>query len=196
MQKPLIFPLAVALALTGCCLKRSQTWQKVVDHRAGHVASTGKETFADRLHAVLAADKVQHKIVTYQFRYRTRLREEAMGAGRAVIYRDAATPGNPWWVMDETTAFPVWVPDGAPERQLSFFIRRKAEVLEQKDFPADGGGKAFESAPAIAAPDVSPVDQHYYALFRDTHGTRFDPQSSADREKMIALRHTVALREL
>lgn len=241
MQKPLIVLLASALVLTGCsAFKKSQTWQRVVDSRNDRLADgTGKSTQADRLHAVLAAENVEHKIVTYQFRYRTRLREEAVGTGKAVIYRDTVTPDSPWWVMDENAAFPVWVPNENPDRQLSFYLRRNAEVLAQQDFPAGGSHKSFDAAPAIAAPDSAPPmlararkpattviarvkvkradvevlaavpatrdvpaevldfaqpDRRFDALFRTTHGTRFDPRSSADRQKMVELRQTLTAR--
>ncbi len=233
MKKPPIVPLAFAMVLTGCsAFKTSQTWQNVIDHRADRIATAdGKSAYADRLHTVLAERNVEHKIVTYQFRYRTRLREEAVGAGTAVIYRDPATPKHPWWMIDENTAVPVWVPNGQPDRQLSFFLRRNAEVLGHTHF-APGDGKSFDAAPSVGAPVASSPyfakraasgarmiargkstggrlevvaaapehtapapsarpDIRFDALFRTTHGTPFDPRSSADRQKMVELQQSL-----
>lgn len=159
MQKPLILSLTFAVVFTGCsAFKKSQTWQQVVDQRADQIAAdTAKSGYPNRLHAVLAARNVEHKVVTYQYRYLTPLREEAVGSGQAVLYRDTTTPGAPWWATDDRASFPVWVPNGGVDQQVSFFLRHKAEVIAQHEFPAGGEGKAFDGAPAIAAP-LAPTD--------------------------------------
>lgn len=151
MHQPLILSLVAAIALTGCsAFRKSQTWQDVVDQRHDRVASgNSKAGYPDRIHAVLAARNVEHRIVTYQYRYQTRLREEAVGTGRMVLYRDAHTAESPWWVADESAAYPVWVPNGPVDRQVSFFLRHRAEVIEQQEFPA-GDGKSL--APASSDP--------------------------------------------
>ncbi|EDY17855.1 hypothetical protein CfE428DRAFT_4594 [Chthoniobacter flavus Ellin428] len=52
-------------------------------------------------------------------------------------------PGYPWWLKDDRTALPVWLPAGDLEKQISFYCRRKAEVIEAKHYPARcGSGKA------------------------------------------------------
>jgi hypothetical protein len=239
MHKSLFISLAFLVVLPGCsAFKKSQTWQQVVDNRADRLAAAGKAGYPDKLHAVLAAQNVEHKIVTYQYRYKTRLREEAIGTGKAVLYRDTTTPESPWWAMDENTGFPVWVPNKSLDRQVSFFLRHDAEILAQQDFSGGSGGKSFDNAPQLTAPAATPrilaqtrkpdekarrkarpmasavvgatagtsvspgvrfawltsLEHRFDEKFRATHGTDFDRNSSADRQKMVELRQALASR--
>lgn len=237
MHQPLFTALTLVALLTGCsAFKKSQTWQQVVDNRADRLAAgAGKSGYPDKLHAVLVAQNVEHKIITYQYRYKTRLREEAVGTGKAVLYRDPATPDSPWWAMDENTGFPVWVPNESLDRQMSFFLHHNAEILAREDFPVGSGGKSFDTAPRLAVPAAAPAmfaqmrkadmnprakakpatpaaiavtagasddsgqrsvwlaspESHFDEKFRAAHGTAFDRNSSADREKMVQLRRAL-----
>jgi hypothetical protein len=148
MLKPLSLSLAVAVTLTGCAaFRKSQTWEKVVENRSDRIAARGGD-YTNELHKVLTSDNVEHKVVTYEYRYRTRLREEAVDTRTAVIYRDATTPNYPWWIMDEHLSTPRWLPNGEVDRQVQFFIGAPAQVLTRQDFPGDGSGssKATEHA--------------------------------------------------
>lgn len=155
MKLSLFISSGLALTLVGCsAFKKSATWQKVVENRADRVAVRDGDTsrYPEHLHATLAAQNVEHKIVTYQYNYKNRQREEAVGVGRAVFYRDTTTPGSQWWAMDESRGFPVWVPDEGVERQVAFFARRNAQVVTQQVFPAGEGNKTFDTVPAMASP--------------------------------------------
>ena len=107
MQKSFPLSLAVCLILAGCS-NPSSPWSTVravrVDTRD---SSDPSATYAEHLSDTLKAAKVEHKIVTYEYRYRTALREEAVGTRTAVIYRDDSDPRNPWWLMDERVSKPV-----------------------------------------------------------------------------------------
>jgi hypothetical protein len=161
MQKslPISFSLAVCLTLTGCtAFKKSQTWEKVTETR-GQRPEGGADpsnAYAKKLHTVLTANKVEHKLVTYQYRYKTRLREEAVGTRTAVLYKDETNPSNPWWLMDERLGKPLWLPNEEVDRQVAFYLRRKADVVEQKAF--SGGGEEQTPAQMVASsrPVVSP----------------------------------------
>src|SRR5688572_28636460 len=109
MQKPLFLSLAISVALTGC--STSPTWSRVRSVRVD-VRDTADPSgvYAEQLSSVLRTAGVEHRVVTYQFRYHTRLREEAVGTRTAVIYRDDSNPANPWWLMDDRAKNPVWVP--------------------------------------------------------------------------------------
>ena len=95
--------------------------------------------YAARLHDVLSSHGVEHKVITYQYRYTTRLRDEAVGTRTAVIYRDTSSGTHQWWLKNDRLNKPVWLPNGELNRQVSFYLRRKAEVIEQKNYPAKGG---------------------------------------------------------
>jgi hypothetical protein len=137
MQKSLTLAFAAALALTACQgSKQKTTWQKVTETRPDQVAAGEDpgQAYIDKLQKVLSADKVEHKVVTYQYRYDTRLRDEAVGTGVAVIYRDDSDPNNPWWLMNEHLRKPVWLPGKDLDKQVSFYLRRTAQVIDQKDY--------------------------------------------------------------
>ncbi|MDB6150514.1 MAG: hypothetical protein JWQ44_1962 [Chthoniobacter sp.] len=154
MHPSIYLSLIVALACTGCSVfQKSQTWQKVIDTRTERTAGGG-EAYNDQLHQTLASENVEHKVITYQYRYKTRLREDAVGTGTAVIYRDSTNPSNPWWIMDEHLAAPVWLPNEDVDRQVKFYLRRDAQVLAQQDYPAGDRSKEATEQPAMAAPSA------------------------------------------
>jgi len=147
MQKISFLPLAVCLGLTGCSQPNSP-WSTVravrVDTRDSGDPSAA---YAEHLSGVLKTAHVQHKIVTYEYRYHTAFREEAIGTRTAVIYRDDKNPNNPWWLMDDQLFNPVWLPGEDENRQVSFYLHRPATVVSTKTID-DSDGKR-----TIAAPD-------------------------------------------
>ena len=126
MQKSASLTLAACLVLTGCqVFTRSQTWDKVTRTRIDtHGAGDESKAYADALSRELKASHVEHKVVTYQYHYRTRNHEESVGQGTAVIYRDDTHPENPWWIKDETSGRPTWLPNRDVKKQVAFFVRR------------------------------------------------------------------------
>ena len=153
MQKPLALSIAACLGLSGCSVfEKSETWNEAVRVRPGETTRDPdpSNAYAAKLHSAFTARGTEHKVVVYQYRYTTRLREEAIGTRTAVIYRDNATPSNPWWLKDDRLNTPVWLPNGDLNKQVSFYIRRKAEVLETQDYPS--GGSSGKTAVAFAKP--------------------------------------------
>jgi hypothetical protein len=158
MQKPLALFIAIGLALTGCqVFERSPTWEAVVSVRPGDCFRQPDPSsyYAEKLHGVLVEQGVEHYVVTFQFHYQTHQYEEAVSTRTAVVYRDNVNERYPWWVKDERTESPFWLPNGDLDSQLSFYCRRKVEVLEKQFYPAHGGtGKSSVSLvrPAAATP--------------------------------------------
>lgn len=109
------------------------------------------QAYAARLHDTLSKAGVEHKVVTYQYRYVTRLREEAVGTRTAVLYRDPAKSAYQWWIKDDRLNAPVWLPNGEVSKQVSFYLRRKAEVIEEKNYASKGGASSKASL-AFAKP--------------------------------------------
>jgi len=144
MQKPLTLSVALCLSLTGCqVFVKSKTWNAVVSVRPGDSFRQADPSayYAEKLHQELLDQGVEHYVVTYQYHYYTGHYEEALGTRTAVVYRDEADSRYPWWLKDDRTATPFWLPAGELNAQLSFYSRRKAEVIEKKHYPAHGGGK-------------------------------------------------------
>ena len=136
MKKPYSLALAVGLTLAACeGSKQKTTWQKVTETKPDKVAAADPgEAYTNKLHKMLTAEKVQHKVVTYQYHYETRLRDQAVGTHSAVLYKDNSNPQNPWWLMDERLGKPVWLPGEDVNKQVAFYLRRDAQVVEQKQF--------------------------------------------------------------
>ncbi len=155
MQKPLALTIAVCLGFAGCqVFEKSETWDQAMKVRPGETTRDPdpSNAYASKLHAAFAERGVEHKVVVYQYRYTTRLREEAVGTRTAVIYRDDSNPRYPWWLKDDRSMRPVWLPNGELDKQISFYIRRKAEVIEQKPYPAQSGSGKTSIAFARPAP--------------------------------------------
>ena len=155
MKKSASLVLAVGLTLAACeGSKQKTTWQKVTETRPDKVAAADPgDAYTKKLHKVLATEKVEHKVVTYQYRYQTRMRDEAVGTHSAVLYKDNSDPQNPWWLMDERLGKPVWLPGEDVNKQVAFYLRRNAQVLEQKEFT----GAEPQAAPAMVAKHTAPV---------------------------------------
>ena len=135
MQKSISLSLAVCLTLTGCSVfRRSGTWATVTSTRVNTRGEADpSKAYAEHLSRTLRTASVEHKVVTYQYRYRTRLREESIGTRTAVVYRDNNNPNNPWWLMDERLNKPVWLPGQDLNKQVAFYLRDDAEVVESRD---------------------------------------------------------------
>ena len=197
MKKLPSIALAACLGLTGCqVFHTSRIWSKVV-HSDIEASETGdvSKSYAEALHRELAAGGIEHKVVTYQYHYRSRLREDATAQRSAVIYRDDSNPTYPWWLMDESHGRPTWLPNGEVAAQLRFYIHRDAEIVDTKATPANTGRRIItrhhkhsvhtgRALPRVTeeAPDLDPN-----ATFFSVHGANFDSDSAADREKMNAL---------
>jgi hypothetical protein len=214
---PKLFPLSVALclSLTGCqVFEKSKTWDTVVSVRPGDSFRQADPSayYAEKLHQVLLKEGVEHCVVTYQYHYYTHHYEEAVGKRTAIVYRAETDGRHPWWLKDDQTATPFWLPDSDLDAQISFYCRRKAEVLEKKHYPAHSSGKevaaprrttqnkvqfrttiALWAAPVTSAPmqqaaGPGPRDGDLEKLFRVRNGTSYDPTSATDRRKMEQLR--------
>ena len=201
MSKPLALSIAACLALTGCqVFRKSPTWDKVVRTcidlpREGETS----KIYAEGLHRELHADRIEHKVVTYQYRYRSRLREDATAERTAVIYRDDTNPKYPWWLKDETSGRPRWLPNGSVEQQVRFYVGRDVQIVDPGHLSGDGKQVAVTErepvlrrmvrAPRLALPPVAeaPRELDPNEFFRSVHGTEFNSASRVDREKMNAL---------
>jgi hypothetical protein len=160
MQKPLALSIIACLGLAGChVFEKSETWDQAVRVRPGETARDPdpSNAYAAKLHAAFAERGIEHKVVVYQYRYTTRLREEAVGTRTAVIYRDNSNGGHPWWLKDDRLNKPVWLPNGELSKQVSFYLRRKAEVIEQKEYPGQAGSAKSTVAFARPAPKLRPI---------------------------------------
>ena len=158
MNKSCSLILAVTLTLAACeGSKQKTTWQKVTETKPDKIAAANTdagESYTAKLHKVLAAEKVEHKVVTYQYHYQTRMRDEAVGTHQAVIYKDNSDPKNPWWLMDERLGKPVWLPGEDVNKQVAFYLRRNAQVVEQKEFT---GGEPPAAETTMIAKHTAPV---------------------------------------
>ena len=165
MQKPLALSIAVCLGLTGCqVFKKSEAWDKVSKVRPEETRKDPDPSaaYAAKLHHALAGSRIEHKVVTYQFRYLTHLREEAVGTRTAVVYRDTTNSKYPWWLKDDRLSRPFWLPNGDLGKQVAFYIRSAAEVLEHKDYSGRGtdGKTALAAAHPAFAPQHPTFSQH------------------------------------
>ena len=189
MSKPLSIALCACLVFTGCQIfRKSPTWDKAVSTRIS-VPREGdpSKQYADGLHREFKAGRIAHKVVTYQYRYSSRLRQDATAERTAVIYRDDANPKYPYWLKDETSNRPVWLPNGDTAQQLRFYVGRDVEIVDAGR--GYGGGNKEVVRPKMrhrSAEQIAPPDSDD-AIFRIAHGTSFDATSEMDREKMNAL---------
>ena len=206
MSKPLSLSIAACIALTGCQLfHKSPIWKKVVSTRIAlpREGDTSK-IYAEGLHRELLAGDIEHKVVTYQYSYRSHLRSDATAERTVVIYRDDVNAKYPWWLKDERRGRPVWLPNGSVEEQLQFYVGQDVDIV------STGDGKQMapvaEREPvlrriarslrlSVPPPPVAERLQlpSFYAIFRNTHGTEYDPTSPVDRKKMQAIFSTTQI---
>jgi len=148
MQKSTCLSLAACFAFAGCgVFHSSETWSTV---RAVRVDTRGESdpsaAYAARLSERLTAGNIEHQVVTYQFRYRTRSNEEAIATRTAVVYRDDVNSRYPWWLMDDRLSQPFWLPSGDLAHQISFYIRTPVELVESVTGTRDSSGKTMSKA--------------------------------------------------
>jgi hypothetical protein len=189
------------------------------------IATGDSSAYAAKLHRVLKAASVEHRVVTYEYHYTTHFfHEDVVETHTAVVYRDDNDPSNPWWLMEDRLGKPVWVSGENLEDQLAFYIRNqensvneKVNVVNEKDFPANGDHKdtlaiahsatgykyagasqpvrfRFKPAPnyfeiAAALPQPAAQKRKYGALFRSVYGRAYHPSSAVDRRKMAILQN-------
>lgn len=224
MLKPHFLLLLICLGFSGCAaFTTSPTWEKVMQTRpdSSSDAVDASAAYAAKLHRVLKAASVDHKVVTYQYHYGTHFfHEEAVGNHTAVVYRDNIDPNNPWWLMEDRLSKPIWVSGDRPEDQVAFYIRDQVSVVNEKDYPANGrdykasvaiarsangyrtAGAShpirFRSTPssnyyemAAVLPQSAAQKSSYAALFRSVHGRAYHSSSAVDRRKMAMLHKDV-----
>jgi hypothetical protein len=138
--------------------EKSETWETVMRVRPGDTIHEPDDSaaYAEKLHRVLLEQGVEHMVVTYQFHYYTNHYEEALTTRTAVIYRDDINPHYPWWLKDDRSSMPFWLPNGDLNHQVSFYCQRPAEVIEKQVYPAHSGGKS-------TVPLVRPPQSHHHA---------------------------------
>ena len=207
MSKPLTFSIAACAVLAGCQIfQPSPTWKKVVNLRVALPREgDASKIYAEALDRELTANGVEHKIVTYQYRYRSRLSDAATAEHTAVIYRDDANPKYPWWLKDERRGRPLWLPNGSVEQQLEFYVGRDVEITGGGDGKQVAVGelepilRRITRSLRLSAPRARetplPVAESlklpsFYEAFRNIHGTEYDATSPVDRKKMEAILRT------
>jgi hypothetical protein len=137
MHKLLAFAIGLVAALSGCsATQKTQTWAtvKAVRHPQPGIPDRAR-AFAGELHTTLAHSGVEHKIVTFTFRYSGKYDMNRLAESTAVIYRDSGTPAHPWWLIDEDLSNPLWLPTESPQCQIGFRLHRPATIVKVEEFP-------------------------------------------------------------
>jgi len=183
MQKPFALFIAVCFCLTSCqVFEKSEIWENVTHVRPGDSIRDPdpSASYAEKLHRALLEQGVEHIVVTYQYHYFTHQRDEAVETRTAIVYRDNADQNYPWWLKDDRTSTPIWLPNGELAKQISFYIRRTAQVIEQKVYPARGAnGKAalgmFRPATVKQRPVFAEHPQRAVTKITQTRSTQTPP---------------------
>lgn len=124
MQTHFVIPFLAALCLSGCAgTIKSTAWHvaKSTPH-AGPGELPHDKTFAKKLHERLQKAGVEHRVVTYKFRYHSRIFLNRETEETAVVYRDESTRSSPWWIMSERLSSPLWLPSSPLKSQVSFYL--------------------------------------------------------------------------
>ncbi len=207
MSKPLALSIVACAVLAGCQIfQPSPTWKKVVNLRVPLPRDgDASKIYAAALDRELTASGVEHKVVTYQYHYRSRVSDDATAEYTAVIYRDGANPKYPWWLKDERHGRPLWLPNGSIEQQIEFYVGRDVEITGGGDGKAVAVGelepilrritrslrlsapRPRETPPPVAESLKLPS---FYEAFRNIHGTEYDATSPVDRKKMEEILRT------
>ena len=129
-----------SLLVAGCAGQRSATWERVVQ-APRKTSPTGNRSavYADGLHSELSKAKVPHKVVTYNYPFRSKFDGAGTAQRTSVIYSDPSSGGNPYWLMDEILMRPVWLPTQPVQQQISFFLRRPAKVVTLREYCGNDG---------------------------------------------------------
>ena len=200
MLKPIALSIAACLAFTGCSVfHKSPTWATVVRTRiALPREGDASQAYAEGLHRELKAARIEHKVVTYQYHYVSRLRGDATVERTAVLYRDDTHPKYPWWLKDESSGRPLWLPNGSVEQQLRFYVGRDVEIVDPGrmsggkqvvaiSYPSQKRHIARAPRPVLPPVAEAPRGLDPDEAYRDAHGTQFNSARATDREKMNAL---------
>ena len=149
MSKTLLFALSACLALTGCqSFRTSPIWKTIVHtHIVLPRDGDSSKLYAAEFHRELTAARIEHKVVTYQYRYNVGMRDEATATRTAVIYRDDTNPTYPWWLKDEVSNRPVWLPNGSVEQQIRFCIGREVQIVDAGHNAGGDGKEIIHSHP-------------------------------------------------
>ena len=160
------------LIVSGCSVvSTSATWERVVNApRTITGTGTRSAAYAEGLHAELQRGNIAHKVVTYNYPFYSKFDGKGTAQRTSVIYSDAESQDNPWWLMDERLMRPVRLPTLPVDRQVSFFLRRPVTVVTLREY-AGGSGKAvapieeaskkaaithIETAPPLQVSPVTP----------------------------------------
>ncbi|MEQ1851304.1 MAG: hypothetical protein ABMA01_06895, partial [Chthoniobacteraceae bacterium] len=115
----------------------SKTWKTVKSvPKTGPAVEDRSGNYAERLHKMLQQAGIEHKVVTFTFRYPTSMMVDAPAQDTAVIYRDAASPDHPWWLAAESLWSPMWLPTQSLGRQIDFYLARPSAVVSVAEYPA------------------------------------------------------------
>jgi hypothetical protein len=157
-------------------------------------------------------------VVTYEYHYTIPFREDTVGTHTAVVYRDETNPNNPWWLMEDRLARPIWMSGEDLKGQLEFYVHHEVNVVHEKAFPARGedhkeslamarsangylhAGAShpghFHAKPApnyyeMAAvlPQSAAQKGSFTARFRAVYGRSYNSSSATDRRKMVKLQN-------
>lgn len=138
---------------TGCQMTApSKTWETVKSvPRTGPGVKDRPGTYAERLHKLLQQAGIEHKIVTFTFRYPTSMMVDAPTQDTAVIYKDTASPEHPWWLAAESLWSPMWLPTQSLGRQIDFYLARPSAVVSVAEYPAAATAPAKARRPRTKA---------------------------------------------
>jgi hypothetical protein len=132
------------------CSQPSSPWTTVRSARVDtHDSDDSSGAYAEHLSRVLQTANVEHKLVTYEYRYRTALREEAIGTRTAVNLSRRHESAEPLVADGRAPLQPGLAPGDDENRQVSFYLHQPATVVSTKVI-GDGDGKRL-----IGAPDAS-----------------------------------------
>ena len=151
--------ISSCLFVSSCAVVRpSSTWERVVNApRSATGAGTLSATYAEGLHAELQRGNIAHKVVTYNYPFYSKFDGKGTAQRTSVIYSDAESQDNPWWLMDERLTRPVWLPTLPVERQVSFFLRRPVTVVTLREYAA-GDGKTVAHVEAPVEPKIASIE--------------------------------------
>ena len=144
------------LLIAGCAGQKSATWERVVNApRTTSPTGNRSAVYAGGLHAELTKARVPHKVVTYNYPFRSKFDGAGTAQRTSVIYCDKSSGANPCWLMDEMLMRPVWLPTQPVPQQISFFLRRPAKVVTLREY-CTNDGKAV--APEERKSQIAAVD--------------------------------------
>ena len=171
-----------ALALfTGCeAFKASPAWSAATSLRIeGRGDYTKSEAYAKNASGELAQRGIRNKIVTFRYTVEDGSQGVAAITRSCVIYRDESRPKYPWWMIDNMTRVPIWLPNGSVAEQVHFATRHDSEIVALSDMSGKAPEGGVQSASSALTPDKAKESEFYRE-----NGTAYDSESSMDRRKM------------